>query len=310
MRLVTLTAALGVAVTGAAFGQAKPATAAKPVAPAAAQANPVVATVNNEVIRLSDVGVAAQQVPAEVRQQMPPDLLFQKLLDQMVSRKALLIEARREGLDRDPTIQKQMQSAADQVLQSAALQRAVLPKLNEESIKAAYDKQYAGKPGEEEVHARHILVDSQAKAQDIIKQLDAGANFADLAKKYGDPKDAATQQGGDLGFFKKGDMLPEFSAAAFKLKPKEYTHAPVHTRYGWHVIQVLETRVSQPPTYEQSREQIQQQLMQQDVQAAVAQAKSQARIQVFNADGTPVKPGAQPSLPTHPVAAPAAPGRK
>jgi peptidyl-prolyl cis-trans isomerase C len=296
MRLLTLTAALSVAITGAALAQApKP---GGPVAP-----NPVVATVNADAIHLTDVGQAVSQLPPEVRQQMPPEMLYGKVLDQLVSRKALLIQARKQGLDRDPAIQKQMQNAADQVLQSVALQKAVLPKVNEEAIKAAYDKQYAGKPGETEVHARHILVDSQAKAQDIIKQLDSGAKFEDLAKKYGDPKDAATQQGGDLGFFKKGDMLPEFSDVAFKLKPKEYTHTPVHTRYGWHVIQVLETRVATPPTYEQERDQIRQQLLQADVAAAVADAKSGVKIVMFNADGSPVKPGAQPTVPR--AAAPA-----
>lgn len=307
MRLATLSVAIGVAVTGAAIAQGtKPAPAARPATISGPAPNPVVATVNNEPIHLSDVGAAAAQVPAEVRQQMPPDILYQKLLEQLVNRKALTLEARRVGLDRDPAVQRQMQNAADQVLQNEELRRAVLPKLNEEAIKAAYDKQYAGKPGEQEVHARHILVDSKEKAEDIIKQLDAGAKFEDLAKKYGDPKDAATQQGGDLGFFKKGDMLPEFSAAAFNLKPKEYTKEPVHTRYGWHVIQVLETRVSQPPTYEQVREQIQQQLMQQDIKTAVDAARAQAHVQLFNADGTPVKPGAQPTMP-QPKAPPAAP---
>lgn len=308
MRAAALSSVLWLGATGLAFAQ-HPAAAPRPtqVRPIAPAPNPVVAIVNNEQIKMSDVGAAVAQVPAEVRGQMPPDLLFQKLLDQLVSRKALLIQARRQGLDRDPAVQRQMQQASDQVLQSVALQRAVLPKLNEDAIKAEYDRKYAGKPGDTEVHARHILVDSQAKAQDIIKQLDAGAKFEDLAKKYGDPKDAATQQGGDLGFFKKADMLPEFSEVAFKLKPKEYTHTPVHTRYGWHVIQVLETRVAQPPTYEQQRDQIRQELLAQDVQAAVAAAKAQVRVQLFNADGTPVKPGAQPSLPAPPAAAVPAP---
>jgi peptidyl-prolyl cis-trans isomerase C len=294
MRFLTMTTALTMALSGAAMAQAPK--AGGPVAP-----NPVVATVGSESIHLSDVGQAVGQLPAEVRQQMPPQVLYGKILDQLVSRKALLIQARKQGLDKDPAVQKQMQAAADQVLQSIALQKAVLPKVNEEAIKAAYDKEYAGKPGEEEVHARHILVDSEAKAKDIIKQLDAGAKFEDLAKKYGDPKDAATQQGGDLGFFKKGDMLPEFSDVAFKLKPKEYTHTPVHTRYGWHVIQVLETRVSTPPTYEQERDQIKQQLLQADVAAAVAQAKIGLKINEFNADGSAVKPGQTPSVPAPPA---------
>jgi peptidyl-prolyl cis-trans isomerase C len=246
--------------------------------------------VNGDPIHMSDVAAAAQQLPPNVAQQVPPQVLFGKLIDQLVSRRALLIEAHKQGLDKDPAVQKQMQAAADQVLQGIALQRAVLPKINEEAIKAQYDKEYAGKPGEPEIHARHILVDSEAKAKDIIAQLEKGAKFEDLAKKYGDPKDAATQQGGDLGFFKKGDMLPEFSDAAFKLKPGEYTHTPVHTHYGWHVIQLLETRTSQPPTYDQVHDQIKQQLGQQDVQAVLKQARDAAKIQLYNPNGSVMQP--------------------
>jgi peptidyl-prolyl cis-trans isomerase C len=147
------------------------------------------------------------------------------------------------------------------------------------------------------VHARHILVDSQAKAEDIIKQLKAGAKFEDLAKKYGDPKDAATQQGGDLGWFKKGDMLPEFSDVAFKLGKGQYTSTPVHTRYGWHVIQVLDTRISQPPTYDSVHDEIRQQLLRQDAQKLAAQARAGVKIVQYGPDGKPLKPGAPPAAP-------------
>lgn len=307
MRLLPRTTALTVAAftivssAGSALAQA-PKPAPRPNQPAP---NAVVATVNGDPIRMSDVAAAVQALPPNVAQQVPPQVLFGKLIDQLVSRKALLIQAKKQGLDKDPAVQKQMQAAADQVLQGIALQRAVLPKVNEDAIKAQYDKQYAGKPGEQEVHARHILVDSEAKAKDVIKQLDGGAKFEELAKKYGDPKDAATQQGGDLGFFKKADMLPEFSDVAFKLKPNEYTKTPVHTHYGWHVIQVLETRMSQPPTYDQVHDEIKQQVLQADVQAAVAQAKSGVKIAMFNVDGSAVPPGGTPTLPA-PKAPPAA----
>jgi peptidyl-prolyl cis-trans isomerase C len=300
MRFLPVTTAL----TAAAISFA--ALAAPPKAPAATGASTVVATVNGEAIRMSDVAAAAQGLPPQIQQQMPPDKLFPLLVEQLVSGKAVQIQARKQGLDKDPAIARQMQAAADQVLQGAALRRAVLPKVDEEAIKAQYDKEYAGKPGEPEVHARHILVDSEAKARDIIAQLDKGAKFDELAKKLGDPKDPSTQQGGDLGFFKKGDMLTEFSSAAFSLKPNEYTKTPVHTRYGWHVIEVLETRVSTPPTYDQQHDDIKQKLLQADAKAFIAQAKAGVKVQLFNGDGTPVKPGMTPALPT-PPAAPATP---
>jgi peptidyl-prolyl cis-trans isomerase C len=291
MRAHSLTTALALAMlSSTAIAQtAKPATGAAPTA----QQNPLIVTVNNDQIHLSDVQTWIDgHVPPEQRQQVPQDKLFAVALDNLVSGKALQVMARKQGMDKDPQVAKQMQDAANEVLQRAILIKTVRPQVSEDAIKAAYDKQYAGKPGETEVHARHILVDSEAKAQDIIKQLQAGAKFEDLAKKYGDPKDAATQQGGDLGYFKKADMLPEFSAAAFSLKKGEYTTKPVHTKYGWHVIQVLDTRTSTPPTYDQVHDQIAQTLLRQDAMALAQQARSQVKIVQYGPDGKPVKPGA------------------
>jgi peptidyl-prolyl cis-trans isomerase C len=294
MRALSLTTAVAlVTLSSLAIAQtAKPASGAAP----APQQNPLIVTVNNDQIHLSDVQAWIDgHVPPEQRQQAPQDKLFAVALDNLVSGKALQVMARKQGLDKDPQVAKQMQDAANEVLQRAILIKTVRPQVNEDAIKAAYDKEYAGKPGEEEVHARHILVDSEAKAQDIIKQLQAGAKFEDLAKKYGDPKDAATQQGGDLGFFKKQDMLPEFSDAAFKLKKGEYTTTPVHTKYGWHVIQVLETRTATPPTYDQVHDQIGQQLLRQDALALAQQARGQVKIVQYGPDGKPVKPGQAPA---------------
>jgi peptidyl-prolyl cis-trans isomerase C len=296
MRFPALATALTVATLSSAAivaAVAAPKEAPKPLTPpaAAGQAGPntVIATVNGEAIRMGDVAAAAQGLPPQVQGQIAPDKLYPMLVDQLISSKAVQIQARKQGLDKDPQISRQMAAASDQVLFRSALQHAVVPMVNEEAIKAQYDKQYAGKPGETEVHARHILVDSEAKAKDIITQLGGGAKFDELAKKFGDPKDASSQQGGDLGFFKKGDMLPEFSDVAFKLKPNEYTHTPVKTKYGWHVIQVLETRVSQPPTYDQVHDDIKNQLLQNDAKAYIQQARAGVKVQLFNSNGTLAK---------------------
>ncbi len=318
MRLLTLTTALTVAaISNAAFAQAPKPAASAATSPAGApaapvQQNPIVVTVNNEPIRVSDVAAWIEaHVPAEQRAQVPQDRLFSVAVNQLATGKALQIMARKQGLDRDSAVSRQMQSAADEVLQRAILVKTVMPQVNEEAIKAQYDKQYAGKPGEPQVHARHILVDSEAKAKDVIKQLQAGAKFEDLAKKYGDPKDAATQQGGDLGTFKRGDMLPEFSDAAFKLKKGEYTTTPVKTRYGWHVIQVLDTSVSTPPSYDTVHDEIRQGLMRQDAEALGAKARDQVKIVAYGQDGKPIKQAAATTAaPAAAKPAPAAPAKK
>jgi peptidyl-prolyl cis-trans isomerase C len=290
MRPLFLTTALALA-TLSTTAIAQPPAKAAPAAPA--QQNPLIATVNGDQIHLSDISAWIEShVQPEQRSQVPQERLFAAALDNLVSGKALQVMARKEGLEKDPQVAKQMQDAANEVLQRALLIKTVRPEVTEDAIKAAYDKQYAGKPGEEEVHARHILVDSEAKANDIIGQLKAGAKFEDLAKKYGDPKDPASQQGGDLGFFKKGDMLPEFSDAAFKLKKGEYTTTPVHSKYGWHVIQVLDTKVSTPPTYDAVHDQIAQSLLRQDAMQLASQARSQVKIVQYGPDGKPLKPAA------------------
>jgi peptidyl-prolyl cis-trans isomerase C len=294
MRLLTLTTALTVAAltASATFAQQAPKAGSAPAAP---PNNALIATVNNDPIRLSDISAWIDtHVQPEQRSQVPQEKLFAAALDNLVAGKALQVMARKQGLDRDPAVAKQMQDAANEVLQRALLVKTVRPMVNEDSIKAAYDKDFANKPGETEIHARHILVDSEAKAKDIISQLQAGAKFEDLAKKYGDPKDAATQQGGDLGWFKKTDMLPEFSDAAFKLKKNEYTVTPVHTKYGWHVIQVLDTRISTPPSYESVHDQIGQALLRQDAMKLAAQARSLVKIVQYGPDGKPLKPGTTP----------------
>jgi peptidyl-prolyl cis-trans isomerase C len=302
MRLLNSATALVAAVLclaapmGSALAQAPK---GAPAAATPAQQNPTIATVNGDPIKLSDVAAwVDSHVQPEQRSQIPQEKLFAAALDNLISGKALQVMARKQGLQNDPAVAHQMQEAADEVLQRALLVKTVLPQVNEEAIKAAYDKEYANKAGETEIHARHILVDSEAKANDIIKQLQAGAKFEDLAKKYGDPKDAATQQGGDLGYFKKGDMLPEFSDAAFKLKKGEYTLKPVHTRYGWHVIQVLDSRVSQPPAYDAVHDELRQQLLRQDAQQLAAKARDTVKIVQYGPDGKPIKPGAAASSAT------------
>ena len=249
----------------------------------------MVAKVNGRELHLSDVSEAAQTLPDEVRS-MPPQVLYPMLLDQMVDREALVLEAQKEGLDKDPQVQRAMARANDTVLQNAILSRAIGPSVTDAALHAKYDAEYANKPGDEEVHARHILVDSEDQAKTIIAQLNKGGDFAALAKE--NSKDPAAQNGGDLGFFKKTDMVPEFAAAAFGLKAGQWTQAPVKTQFGWHVIKVDEVRTAPPPPFDQAREEIRQQIIQAGVRQELDKARAGLTIQKFNMDGTPMTPSA------------------
>jgi peptidyl-prolyl cis-trans isomerase C len=280
----------------AAPAAAAPATEA-PAAPAAPPAMPkpetVVARVNGAEIRFSDVQDAIGGLPEEYRK-LPPQMLFPMLIDQLVDRKAVVMLAHKQGLETDPAVIKQIARATDAALQNALFMRDIGPLVSEEAIKARYDSTIAGKPGEEEVHARHILVPTEEAAKKIIDDLNKGGDFEALAKA--NSTDSGAAQGGDLGYFKKGDMVPEFAAAAFALKPGEYTKEPVHTQYGWHVIKVEDHRQAPPPTLEQSHDQIRQEIIQEGVKKVVAEAKEGLTIEKFNPDGSPKEaPAAEPT---------------
>jgi peptidyl-prolyl cis-trans isomerase C len=262
-------------------------TAPAQTAPAQTNADPVLAKVNGEPIHASDVKSAAEGLPAQARS-MPPQQLYPMLLDQLVDEQALVAEAKKTGLDKDPEVQRSVRMAEDRALASALLSKLVRPQVTDEAVKARYDQEIAGKPGEAEVHARHILVNDEATAKKIIAELKKGGDFAALSKQYSkDPSAAA--QGGDLGFFKKTDMVPEFANAAFALKDKEVSAAPVKSQFGWHVIQTLEHRTAQPPAFEQERDELRQTMVQAAVQKEVAQARNAATVEKFNPDGSPVK---------------------
>ena len=310
--LFATTAALVLSTAGLALAQApKPPAPAAPAAPAAARpapapgqapapADPVVARVGTDEIHASELSDAAKALPEELRG-MPPTALYPMLLDQLVDRHVVVIAARKEGLDRDPAVQRMVARATDSALQNALLTREIAPTLTEDAIHARYERDFAGKQGETEIHARHILVADEETAKKVIAELNGGADFAELAKKYS--TDPGAQSGGDLGFFKKADMLPEFSEVAFALKAGETTQTPVKTRFGWHVIQVQEIRNAPPPSLEQVHDEIRQTLIQEGVTRVLAQAKTGLPIEKFNVDGSPAVPGdgAAPS----PVPAPA-----
>lgn len=278
MRTLRLSAAAAVFAALAVSAQAQDAPASRP--------DPVVARIDGTEIHLSEVQEAAGSLPEEYKK-LPPQMLFPMLIDQMIDRKAVVLLARKEGLEKDPAYIKQMARAEDSALQNALLGREITPAVAEAKLRERYDATIAKQPGEEEAHASHILVEKEDDAKAIIAELNKGGDFAELAKKHSTDPGAA--QGGDLGFFKKADMVPEFSAAAFALKPGEITQTPVHSQFGWHIIKLVEKRTGTPPTFEQAHDQIRQQIIQEGVKKVVAEARQGLKIEKFNPDGSAPK---------------------
>lgn len=298
--------------TAAPAGTANPADQAKSSQPAQNQAgkdqaakDPVLAKVGDADIHQSDVQDMMKSLPPQL-QAMPPQVLTPMVLDRLIDERAVVVMARKQGLDKDPQVEHRMKMAADQALENALLARAVGPQITEQAIRAVYDRDYANKPGEGEVHARHILVGSEDEAKKIIAELKKGADFAKLAQEHStDP--GSKQDGGDLGFFKKTDMVPAFADAAFAMKDGEISPQPVHTQFGWHVIQVMGHRNAPPVPFEQAQSQIREKLIQQGVTKVVQEAKAGVKVQKFNPDGTPQKPtdNAEPPPAMAPAPSPA-----
>jgi peptidyl-prolyl cis-trans isomerase C len=270
---------------------ALPAGAQAPAAPqpqAGAPADPVIAKVDGQPVYLSELTAIVQTLPDQARG-LPTQTLYPMILEQMIDARALVAEARRTGTDKDPAIQLQVEFAARRALESALLQREIGPKITDAAIRARYDRDIAGRPGTEEVRARHILVETEAAAKTIIIELGKGADFAALSAKHSkDP--GASRQGGDLGFFRKDDMVPEFSAAAFALKDGQVSAVPVKTQFGWHVIQVVERRRGAPETFEDARDALRQQMVEEAVRQVMARARATVTVETFNLDGSTPRP--------------------
>ena len=247
-------------------------------------ADPILATVNGQAIHMSDVQSAAGSLPAQM-QQLPAEQLFPLLVNQQIDRKSLLIAAKAEKLERNPGVAAVMAQAANEKLEDAYVQQQVSPVVTDAAIQAEYDKDYANKPGPEQVDARHILVQTKAQAEDIIDQLNKGADFATLATK--DSIDPGAKNGGELGWFSKDQMVPAFSTAAFALKKGEYTKTPVQTQFGYHIILNEGERTAPTPALADVKDQIRSKLADAAIQATLAQARSKVKIVIFNADGTP-----------------------
>jgi peptidyl-prolyl cis-trans isomerase C len=240
-------------------------------------ADPVLARVDGQEIRQSDLDMEIRRLPDELRN-MPAAMLQPLLLDQMITQKAIVTAARSRGLDRDAEVVARIRRAEEETLQQALLMREVQPLLTEEALRARYQASIAGRPAEEEVRASHILLASEQEARTALAEVRRpGADFAEVARRRS--TDPGARNGGDLGFFKRGDMIPEFEQAAFALSPGEISAAPVRTQFGWHVIRLEERRAVPAAGFDESREALRQQAFEEGVNAAVERIRGAATVE-------------------------------
>jgi peptidyl-prolyl cis-trans isomerase C len=253
---------------------------------AAKGSDPVVARVNGEEIHRSDVMRELQMAGPQI-QQLPPQMIYPQILQKMIATRVVSQKGYAEGLQNDAEVKRRVKNLEMQVVAEAYVHRQVEPKITEAKIKERYDQLASKYKPQDELRARHILVKTEAEANDLIKQLKGGADFAKLAEQKSSDAVSA-KQGGDLGYFVHDAMVKAFSDAAFKLKVGEITDKPVKTDFGYHVIKVEDKRKSAPPPIAEVRDQIANQLGQEMANDEVKSLEGKAKVEKFNIDGTPL----------------------
>ena len=251
----------------------------------AADDDPVVATVNGTKI-LKSMLVTAQQLLPEQYQKIPLMQIYPALVDTVIDMKLSAADARKRRLHKTKEFKVLMSRVEDQMLQRTVLQAEMDKALTEEALKRRYDALIADEKSSTEVHARHILVKTKEEANDIIEQLQNGASFEVTAKEKSTGPSATS--GGDLGFFGKGQMVPEFEKAAFSLRKGKFTDTPVKTQFGWHIIKLEDRRKSEPPSFESIKQKLQTEISQETGAEYVSGLRKEAKIERFDLDGKPL----------------------
>lgn len=240
-----------------------------------------IAKVGDAVITERELAFATADLGQQFAQ-VPEDQRRAAILNALIDIKVLASAAESKGLDQDETFKARMTFLRSRALHNSYYQDAVLSKIDDAALQTRYDKEIAALPKSEEVSARHILVKTEEEAKAIIEELDGGADFVVLAKSKS--TGPSGPNGGDLGYFGKGQMVPEFEAAVFALEKGQYTKVPVQTQFGWHVIKKEDQRIAEPPGFDDVKEQIRQMLARERYLELVKQSRSDTTIEVLDAD--------------------------
>jgi peptidyl-prolyl cis-trans isomerase C len=243
--------------------------------PLRAADDPVLAKVNGAEIKKSDVAMAEEELGASLAQ-MDPATKDENVLSFLIDMKIVSKAAEDKKIADSEEFKKRLAFARTRLLMDSLLAQEGKAATTPDAMKKVYEEASKQITGEQEVRARHILVETEDEAKKVKERLDKGEDFAKVAKEVSkDPGSA--QSGGDLGFFTKDQMVPEFADVAFALKKGE-TSAPVKTKFGWHIIQVEDTRENPVPTMDQVRDQIEVYLTRRAQQDEIQKLRKAAEI--------------------------------
>jgi len=253
----------------------------------------VLATVNGKQITDDDLKIAAEDLRGTLPPQLDEKSRDSYILDFLINTELVAQKAEADKADQTPEFAKKLAYYKEKLLMEGVLSQIAKSAATDAVIKSTYDEEIKKQKPETEIHARHILVGTKAEAEAVIKRLMAGEKFEDLAKELS--KDPGSE-GGDLGWFTKDRMVPEFADAAFKLEVGQLSD-PVKSPFGWHLIEVLDKRQKAPPTFDQVKGQVTRYVVQKAQLAYVADLRKNAKVDVMEPPAPPQtgKPAASPA---------------
>jgi peptidyl-prolyl cis-trans isomerase C len=243
--------------------------------------NKVVGKVNGIDIKYLDI-IEAQKLLPEQYRKVPIEQIFPTLLDSIIDTYLTAADGRLKNIHNSADFKKEMMRIERQLLQRNAITQAINESVTDAALQDAYSKMKIENKGNEEIHARHILVKEEKTAIAIIAELDKGKKFAELAKTKSTGPSA--KNGGDLGYFGRGQMVPEFEKAAFAMDKGSYTTTPVKTQFGYHVIKQEDRRARVIPSFAEIEEGLRSQLSQVAGAQYMAELRKKAKIEKFSVE--------------------------
>lgn len=246
----------------------------------------VLAKVNGKEITDEDLKIAAEDLGSSLPAQLDGKTREAYLLDYLIDGQLIVQKALAEKLDQDPEFPKKLAYFREKLLMESVLSKLSKDALTDDAMKKTYDEAAKGQKPETEVHARHILVATEDDAQAALKRIKAGEDFAKVAKEVS--KDPGTE-GGDLGWFTKDRMVPEFAEAAFKLEPGQVSN-PVKSQFGWHIIKLEGKREKPFPSFEEVKDQVARYVVQKAQNDLIVKLRADAKIERTTPETAPAKP--------------------
>ena len=246
--------------------------------PVLAQEAKVLATVDSHQITDKDVAFTKQSL-GEALQQVPADQQDQFIVNLLIESHVLADAARKEGLADTEEYKRQIVWLEAQALREAYVRKRTAELVKDADVKSRYDEAKAQVSGQKEIQASHILLKTEEEAKAVIADLDKGGDFAEIAKEKS--TGPSGPRGGDLGFFGKGRMVPEFEKAAMALEKGTYTKEPVKTQFGFHVIKKVDERDQPFPEFKDVEERIRTSLQAEKLQVIVKELRDKAKVELI-----------------------------